>query len=596
MRVADYIARFIAEHPQTAKTVFMVSGGGNMHLIDALGRNEQLEYVCNHHEQACAVAAEGYARVSNKIGVAYVTTGPGGTNAITGVMGAWVDSIPMMVVSGQVKFETTISSQPELSLRQLGDQEINIVDIVRPITKYAVMVTDKQRVRYHLEKAVYEAKHGRPGPVWIDVPLDIQGSQIDPDTLEGFQTPPEPEYDFRMEEVLVALNKAERPVIVAGNGIVLSGAVDEFRKLASMLSIPVLGTFARYDIVKEGDPFYAGRFGTVGHRAGNFAVQNSDLVLAIGARLNIRAVSYNWEYFGREAVKIVVDIDANELRKRTLDIDLPVRSDAGAFIRELSAVMNGWKGRPDWMNRCRQYRATFPTIVPERQAVECRVDSYNFFDVLSDVAPDDAVFVFGNGTACVSSYQSLRLKPSQNVVVNSGCASMGYDLPAAIGACYAAPHRQVICVTGDGSMQMNIQELQTIVHNRLPLKLFVLNNEGYVSIRNTQRGFFKGHFVGCGAGSGVSCPDALRIAGAYGFRGTRIENQAAFSERIADVLSTEGPVLCEVMLNPDEKMEPKLSSEVKPDGRIVSKPLEDMYPFLDREVFHKQMIVEVINE
>ncbi len=596
MRVADYIAWFIAQHPQTAKTVFMVSGGGNMHLIDALGRNEQLEYVCNHHEQACAIAAEGYARVSNKIGVAYVTTGPGGTNAITGVMGAWVDSIPMMVVSGQVKFVTTIASQPELNLRQLGDQEINIVDIVRPITKYAVMVTDRNRIRYHLEKAVYEAKHGRPGPVWIDVPLDIQGAQIDPDTLEGFQTPPEPEYDFRMDEILAALNKAERPVIVAGNGIVLSGAVDEFRKLASMLGIPVLGTFARYDIVKEGDLYYAGRFGTVGHRAGNFAIQNSDLVLAIGARLNIRAVSYNWEYFGREAVKIVVDIDANELKKHTLEIDLPVRADAGAFIRELSAAMEGWNGRPDWMDRCRCYRATFPTIVPERQVAECRVDSYNFFDVLSDAVPEDAIFVLGNGTACVSSYQSLRLKQSQSIVVNSGCASMGYDLPAAIGACYAAPHRQIICVTGDGSMQMNIQELQTIVHNRLPLKLFVLNNEGYVSIRNTQRGFFKGHFVGCGAGSGISCPDALRIAEAYGFKGTRIENQASLSERIADILSAEGPVLCEVMLDPDEKMEPKLSSEVKPDGRIVSKPLEDMYPFLDRDVFHKQMIVEVIND
>jgi acetolactate synthase-1/2/3 large subunit len=596
MRVADYIAQFIAEHPLTANTVFMVSGGGNMHLIDALGRNEKLEYVCNHHEQACTIAAEGYARVSNKIGIAYVTTGPGGTNAVTGVMGAWVDSIPMMVVSGQVKFETTITSQPELNLRQLGDQEINIVDIVRPITKYAVMITDKKRVRYHLEKAIYEAKYGRPGPVWIDVPLDIQGAQIDPEMLEGFLMPLEPGYDFRIDEVIAALKIAKRPVIIAGNGIVLSGAVDCFRLLAAKLEIPVLGTFARYDIVKEDDSFYAGRFGTIGHRAGNFAVQNSDFILAIGARLNIRAVSYNWEYFGREAVKIVVDIDSNELKKHTLDIDIPVCADAGEFVRALSLAIDGWDGRQEWMRQCREYRSTFPTITSQRKAVQERVDSYNFFDVLSDFAAKDAVFVFGNGTACVSSYQSLRLKTSQNVVVNSGCASMGYDIPAAIGAYYASPGRQIICVTGDGSMQMNIQELQTIVHNKLPIKLFVLNNEGYTSIRNTQRGFFKGHFVGCEAGSGVSCPDTLKIAEAYGLEGTRIENQLSLGERIEKALSSDGPLICEVILDPDEKMEPKLSSEIKPDGRIVSKPLEDMFPFLDREVFKRQMIIEVINE
>jgi acetolactate synthase-1/2/3 large subunit len=594
MRVADYIAQFIAEHEQTAKTVFMVSGGGNMHLIDALGRNMDLTYVCNHHEQACAIAAEGYARVSNKIGVAYVTTGPGGTNAITGVMGAWVDSIPMMIISGQVKFQTTIAFQPELQLRQLGDQEINIVDIVRPITKYAVMIMDKNKVRYHLEKAVYEAKHGRPGPVWIDVPLDIQGAQIEPENLDGFQVPPEPKYDLKIENVVSALKKAKRPVIIAGNGIVLSGAVEEFRSLVEKLGAPVLGTFARYDIVKEDDSFYAGRFGTIGHRAGNFTVQNSDLIIAIGARLNMRAVSYNWEYFGREAVKVVVDIDENELQKHTLKADIPVCADAGAFIRGLSAALDDSFDFSDWMQQCRMYRETFPTIIDQRQKVEGRVDSYNFFDVLSDCADPNAIFVFGNGTACVSSYQSLRLKTGQNIVVNSGCASMGYDIPAAIGAYYAAPERPVICVTGDGSMQMNIQELQTIAHNRLPIKLFVLNNEGYISIRNTQRGFFQGHFVGCGIESGVSCPDTLKIAEAYGLQSARLEDQIDLQERLDALLAVKGSVVCEVMLDPDEKMEPKLSSEVKPDGRIVSKPLEDMYPFLDREEFRKQMIIETL--
>lgn len=597
MRVADYIAQLIAEHEQTAKTVFMVSGGGNMHLIDALGRNEKLRYVCNHHEQACAIAAEGYSRVSNQIGIAYVTTGPGGTNAITGVMGAWVDSIPMLIVSGQVKFQTTIASQPELNLRQLGDQEINIVDIVRPITKYAVMITDKNSIRFHLEKALYEAKHGRPGPVWIDVPLDIQGAQIEPESLEGFAPPPEPDYDLKIDQVMTALKRAKRPVIIAGNGIVLSGAVGKFRALAEKLGIPVLGTFARYDIVKESDPYYAGRFGTLGHRAGNFAVQNSDLIIAIGARLNVRAISYNWEYFGREAEKVVVDIDENELKKHTIKADIPVCADAGAFIKALSCALETLSPmHQQWMERCRRYRETFPTIIEERQKVKIKVDSYHFFDVLSDCAPDNAVFVFGNGTACVSSYQSTRLKQGQNIVVNSGCASMGYDLPAAIGACYAAPDRQIICVTGDGSMQMNIQELQTIVHNHLPIKLFVLNNEGYISIRNTQQGFFKGHFVGCEASSGVSCPDTLKVAEAYGLKNGRIDNHQGLSEQIKAFLSEDGPVVCEVMLDPGEKMEPKLSSEVKSDGRIVSKPLEDMFPFLDRDVFNQQMIIGTIDE
>ncbi|MEI6639969.1 MAG: thiamine pyrophosphate-binding protein, partial [Chlorobium sp.] len=438
MRVADYIAQFIAEHEQTAKTIFIVSGGGNMHLIDALGKNKGLGYVCNHHEQACAMAAEGYARVSNKIGIAYVTTGPGGTNAITGVMGAWVDSIPMMIISGQVKFETTIASQPGLSLRQLGDQEINIVDIVRPITKYAVMITDKNTIRFHLEKAVYEAKLARPGPVWLDIPLDIQGAQVEQGELDGFIAPPKLSYELKIDQVVAALKKAKRPVIIAGNGITLAGAVSEFRELATRLNIPVIGTFARYDIVNDDDALYAGRFGSVGHRAGNFAVQNSDLILAIGTRLNVRAVSYNWPCFGREAVKIVVDIDDNELKKHTLTVDIPVHADAGAFIKELLISCNGPLDCDDWVKQCQHYRNTFPTITPQRQEDRENVDSYNFFDVLSDCATDDTVFVFGNGTACVSSYQSLRLKGNQKVVVNSGCASMGYDLPAAIGAWYAS--------------------------------------------------------------------------------------------------------------------------------------------------------------
>ena len=595
IKVSDFIAKFIAEHEDTAKTVFMVSGGGNMHLIDSLGKNENLEYVCNHHEQACAIAAEGYARVSNKIGIAYVTTGPGGTNAITGVYGAWVDSIPMMIISGQVKFQTTVASQPELNLRQLGDQEVNIVDIVKPITKYAVMITDKNSIKFHLQKAVYEAKHGRPGPVWLDVPLDIQGAMVDEADLVEFKIPEEPKFDTKIPQVLDALKAAKRPVIIAGNGVALAGANEEFLKLIKILEIPVIGTFARYDIVRNDHELFFGRYGSIGNRAANFVVQNSDLIIAIGARLNIRAVSYNWEFFGREAKKILVDIDQNELNKKTIAADIKIKSDAKVFISDLRSALKDELDFGAWLEICKNYRKNYPTIEPFRQNVKEWVDSYNFFNVLSN-HKRDLVYVFGNGTACVSSYQSLRLYENQKVVVNSGCASMGYDLPAAIGACFANGKKDTICVTGEGSLQMNIQELQTIIHNKLPIKIFVLNNAGYISIRNTQNNFFKGHKVGSDKDSGVSFPNIVKLAEVYGFEACRIENQLNLKGELEEILSKPGAVVCEIMLSPTEKMEPKLSSKIKPDGKMVSKPLEDMFPFLPREEFYKNMIIKPVDE
>jgi acetolactate synthase large subunit len=595
IKVSDFIAKFIAEHKDTAKTVFMVSGGGNMHLIDSLGKNENLEYVCNHHEQACAIAAEGYARVSNKIGIAYVTTGPGGTNAVTGVYGAWVDSIPTMIISGQVKFQTTIASQPELNLRQLGDQEVNIVDIVRPITKYAVMITDKNSIKFHLQKAIYEAKHGRPGPVWLDVPLDIQGAMVDEADLIEFEIPEAPKFDTKIPQVLDALKVAKRPVIIVGNGVTLAGANEEFLKLIEILKIPVIGTFARYDIVRNDHELFFGRYGTIGNRAANFVVQNSDLIIAIGARLNIRAVSYNWEFFGREAKKILVDIDQNELNKKTIAADIKIKSDAKVFISDLRSALKDELDFGFWLEICKNYRKNYPTIEPFRQNVKEWVDSYNFFDVLSN-HKRDLVYVFGNGTACVSSYQSLRLYENQKVVVNSGCASMGYDLPAAIGACFANGKKDTICVTGEGSLQMNIQEFQTIIHNKLPIKIFVLNNAGYISIRNTQNNFFKGHKVGSDKDSGVSFPNIVKLAEVYGFEACRIENQLNLKGELEEILSKPGAVVCEIMLSPTEKMEPKLSSKIKPDGKMVSKPLEDMFPFLPREEFYKNMIIKPVDE
>ncbi|MFH0710526.1 MAG: thiamine pyrophosphate-binding protein [Pseudomonadota bacterium] len=598
IRVADYIANTLAQHNDTAKTVFMVSGGGNMHLIDALGKHDGLEYVCNHHEQACTFATEGYARLSNKIGIAYVTTGPGGTNAITGVYSAWVDSIPTLTISGQVKFQTTIASQLELNLRQLGDQEGNIIAMVKPITKYAVMITDKNSVRFHLEKALYEAKHGRPGPVWLDIPLDIQSAMIEESDLVGFISPPKSVYDTKITDVVAMLHTAKRPVIIAGNGIVLANAREQFLELIEKLQIPVVSSFARYDMVNDDHPFGFGRFGTIGHRSTNFIVQNSDLIIAIGARLNIRAISYNWEYFGREAQKIVVDIDPAELEKHTLSIDVKINADAKIFISDLKKAteQNPLPSYEPWVQRCRVYREDFPTIIPERRDVKDFVDSYFFFHTLSDIVKNNEVFVFANATASVSSYQSLVTKGNQRIIENSGCAAMGYDLPAAIGACLANNRQSIVCVTGEGSLQMNLQELQTIIHYNLPIKLFVLNNNGYSSIRNTQNNFFNGFRVGSDIGSGVSFPDIGKISMAYGFKTFKIENQDNLLDTISKIYNENEQFICEVMIDSTEKMEPKLSSKIKADGTMMSAPLEDMYPFLERDVFKRNMIIKPMGE
>ncbi len=599
IKVSDFIANFLAENNDIAKTVFMVSGGGNMHLIDSLGRSKKLEYVCNHHEQACTVAAEGYARVSNKIGLSYVTTGPGGTNAITGVYGAWVDSIPTLTISGQVKFETTIASEAHLNLRQLGDQEVNIIDLVKPITKYAVMITDKNSIKYHLQKALYEAKNERPGPVWLDIPLDIQGAMINENDLLEFEKPEIVEYDTKIEQVISLLKSAKRPVIIAGNGITLSGANEEFKKLVEILKIPVVSSFARYDILHDDDEYFFGRFGTIGQRAANFIVQNSDLIIAIGARLNIRAISYNWEYFAREAKKVLVDIDSNELEKKTLNIDIKINSDAKVFINALHNEVINCVNKLDfslWIARSNKYKIDFPKITLDKITNDKYINSYYFFHILSKYTKKNEVFIFGNATASISSYQSLSTKGNQKVIENSGSASMGYDLPATIGACYANEKQSVICVTGEGSFQMNIQELQTIIHNKLPIKIFVLNNNGYSSIKNTQNNFFNGFKVGSEFSSGVSFPNLNKISMAYGFKYFKLDNQKSLENDLKNVLDYQDALICEIILDENEKMEPKLSSEIKPNGKIISKPLEDMFPFLEREEFKRNMIIKIIEE
>jgi len=598
IRLADYIVETLADHG--VRHVFMVSGGGAMHLNDALGREARLTYVCNHHEQACAMAAEGYARVCNRIGVVCVTSGPGGINAMNGVFGAWTDSIPMLVISGQVKRELCITSHRIPGLRQLGDQEADIISMVRGITKYAVSVTDPQSIRYHLERALHLATAGRPGPCWIDVPIDVQASQVDPEQQRAYD-PAEDTPSYAIDrlpelghEVLQRLQNAQRPVILAGKGIRLAGGLPEFERLIRRLGVPVATGWQAIDLLASDDPLYCGRPGDIGNRAGNFAVQNSDLLLVLGCRLSIRHTSHNWQAFARHAFKIQIDADAAELHKPTVAIDLPVHFDARLFLEELNRQLDGAgfdAGRhAGWLAWCKERVARYPVVQPRHRVLrEDRINPYHFVEALFQRLTADDVVVCGDGTANVAGFQAAIIKKGQRVFCNTGDASMGYDLPAAVGAAVAREGGRVICLAGDGSLQMNIQELQTVAHHRLPLKIFVLNNDGYLSIRTSQANFFK-RFVGESSRSGVSFPDVVKVAQAYGLPACRIGG-GGFEQQLAEVLNAPGPMVCDVMLDPGQSFEPKLSSRQLPDGRMVSAPLEDMFPFLSREELQENLFI-----
>ncbi|MCX6874483.1 MAG: thiamine pyrophosphate-binding protein [Verrucomicrobia bacterium] len=598
IRLADYLAGALADYG--VKHVFMVTGGGAMHLNDAVGRESRLTYICNHHEQACAMAAEGYARVRNHLGVVCVTSGPGGINAMNGVFGAWTDSIPMLIVSGQVKRELCITSHQIPGLRQLGDQEADIIRMVQGITKYAVSVTDPQSIRYHLERALHLATSGRPGPCWIDVPIDVQASQVDPAQLRAYDPAEDaPAYATdrlpdQCREVLQHLQHAQRPVILAGKGVRLAGALAGFDQLIRRLGIPVATGWQAIDLLASDDALYCGRPGDIGNRAGNFAVQNSDLLLVLGCRLSIRHTSHNWQAFARHAFKIQVDADVAELHKPVVAIDLPIHCEVGLVLAELNRQVAGEgfdaSRHAGWLAWCRERVERYPVVQPRHRVLKERlINPYHFVEVLFQQLTADDVVVCGDGTANVVGFQAAIIKQGQRVFCNTGDASMGYDLPAAVGAAVARGGGRVICLAGDGSVQMNIQELQTVVHHQLPVKLLVLNNNGYLSIRTSQANFFN-HFVGESSRSGVSFPDMVKLAQAYGLPACRIEG-GDFSQQLAAVLKAPGPVVCDVMLDPEQSFEPKLSSRQLPDGRMVSAPLEDMYPFLSREELQANLLI-----
>ncbi|MFC4254988.1 thiamine pyrophosphate-binding protein [Altererythrobacter xixiisoli] len=603
VKLSDWVANTLVQHG--IEDVFMLTGGGAMHLNHSLGTHAALTTTFTHHEQALAMAAEAYYRLTNRLAVVNVTSGPGGTNAITGVYGAYVDSIGMLVISGQVKIETTVRATG-LPLRQMGDQELDIEELVRPVTKYAVMVTDPRSIRYHLEKAIYLATSGRPGPVWLDIPLDVQAAKIDPDDLLPGFDPAELDEPWAAtdlataaEDILARIAAAERPVILAGGGVRLSGAHAQFLQLIEKLGVPVVTGWNAHDVLWNDHPLYCGRPGTVGDRGGNMVTQSADLLVILGSRLNIRQVSYNWKSFAREAYKIWVDVDPVELAKPTVTPDMPVVADLADLIPQLlaSPYAGPTQTHAEWLGWSRERVANFPTVLPEYRGHGPNIHPYVAMDELFGQLDGDDVVVTGNGSACVVSFQTAHLHDGQRLWTNSGCATMGYDLPAAIGVWAATKgQKRIIAIAGDGSIMMNLQEMQTIAGYGMPVKVFLINNSGYVSIFQTHRNFFNGVEVGGGPKSNVTFPQFGRLAEAFGFRYFRAESHNDLPGTIAQALAADGPVLCELMIDEHVGFAPKLGAKAHPDGRITSPALEDLSPFLPRDVLAANMRIPLMEE
>jgi acetolactate synthase-1/2/3 large subunit len=614
VRVADYIAQRAVE--AGAQHVFLVTGGGAMYLNDAFGRHPNLIPVCFHHEQAAAMAAESYYRVTNRLVLLNVTTGPGGINALNGVYGAYTDSLGMLIVSGQVKRETYLRNY-SIPLRQLGDQEVDIVSMVKPIVKYSTVLQDPLQVGVVMDKAIYLATHGRPGPVWVDVPVDIQGALIDPAALLRFNESIDKlsqdkditentRYELLQKktslneklihELLSQLKKAKRPVIFIGAGIRISGMYEAFLNLADQLKIPVVTGWNAHDTLTNDNPYYTGRPGTVGDRAGNFTVQNADFLLILGSRLNIRQVSYNWKSFAHKAWKAMVDIDQAELEKPTLQINLKIHADLKEFIPKLTKALKGYKiplEHQQYLIWCKERVASYPTVLPEYYHSNNNINPYVFVQELFEVLNHDDVIITGNGSACVITFQAAQLKKGQRLFTNSGSASMGYDLPAAIGASLALNKKRIICLAGDGSLMMNLQELQTMQGYKLPIKVIVLNNNGYLSIRQTQEAYFSDNMFGIGPENGVSLPDFIAIGNALKISSIKVKTIDDWKNpETQALLNNKESALIEIMLDPSQPFSPKLASKKLPDGTMVSPALEDMAPFLDKDEMRANIILD----
>lgn len=601
VKIAEWIAQYLVD--QGIRHNFTVPGGGAMHLNVAFGHQKGLNNIFVQHEQSAAIAAEGYFRATNEMPLVCCTTGPGGTNTLTGVLGAWLDSIPMLIISGQVRYATTARAAG-IPVRAMGDQEFDITPMVSHMTKYSEMIHDRTMVKYHIQKALYLAKNGRPGPVWLDIPLDVQGGYIDTDEFVDFD-PAELEADAvpavtneQVKTVIEKIKASKRPVLNVGNGIHIANCVDLMRRVAQKLNIPVAVAYDSTDLMPYEHPLYVGQPGLLGDRAGNWAVQNADLVVSVGCRLSCRQVGYNVHSWAREAFVIMVDIDKYELMKPSIHVEMPIHADAKDFLQKLDAALGDTlEAKEDWISTCREWKKNYPVVTEKHYAGTGLANAYCFLNEVSHAVPDDQTIVLGNGTveACL---HAIYIKENTRLICNSGAASMGYDLPAAIGACFAMDKKEVVLLTGDGSIQMNLQELQTIVFHKLPIKIFVVNNQGYHSMRQTEGNLFPEFTkVGVGPESGdLSFPDLKKIAEAYGIPYLSAASNAELPDVIQKTLERSGAVMCEIFVDINQKFEPKSATKRLPDGTLVSPPLEDLAPFLPREELKKIMIIPMWNE
>lgn len=586
MRVCDYIISKL--YDLNTKHIFLVTGGGAMFLNDAVASHPKMQYVCNHHEQASAMAAEIYSRVTGNMGVAIVTSGPGGTNAVTGVLGAWQDSTPCLFISGQAKRNQTVYNSRIEGLRQMGTQEVNIIPIIKSITKFSALVNDSKLIRYYLEKAIYMANEGRPGPVWLDIPLDVQSTLIDPDKMISFNPSELKNRDKKIPtnkeiiEVVELLKKSKKPLLIAGNGIKLSKAINEFLKLVEILKIPVVSTILGLDILSYDHPFNVGMGGTKGNRSANIAIQNADLIISIGSRLAVTFVGHEYNLFATKAKIIVVDIDPIEHKKKTIAIDKIIISDAKTFICKLSDALNNRKFnfKIDWTLNLKQIQKNYPIVLPEYSKLPGKMNMYYAMGMISDALDKNDIIISDAGSAFYVVGQTIKTKPGQQVILPGGTATMGFNLPASIGASIGAKNKRIICITGDGSLQMNIHELETIRSNKLPIKIFVFNNSGYLSIRNTQSNFFNNRLIGEGNNTGVTIPNLKLIANAYNIKYFQAKNNQQLLEIIPLVLKYKGPSICDISCLDKQAIIPIVSYKKLPDGSMKSTSIDDMYPFL----------------
>lgn len=599
IRVVDFIASFISDELKV-RDVFMLTGAGSMHLTDGVICNKKLRAICVHHEQSASMALEAYARANENFAVGYFSTGPAATNALTGLGGAWQDSVPCLFISGQVKkSETQIAAEID-GLRQFGVQELNIIPVVSSLCKYAVHLSDPKMVRYELEKLIAIAKDGRPGPVWLEVPMDVQAASIDPDTLPSYHSEyVKPAASF--EDIAYVANllvRAKRPVIIAGRGVRLAGALKILEDLAISFSIPVVTPYLGIDNMRHDLDVYIGKTGVKGDRPANFAMQNSDLIIAVGSSLHVSVIGYEYGHFARAATKVVVDIDKSSHQKKTIKIDRLIQSDAKIFLEFLMSQLKAERFKSEfhaWLNQCVVWKKKYPVCLPEYEHTQGVINIYSFVDRLSKLSEAKDFFVSDAGSAFYAVSQAIQLtKPNQRYIPSSAMATMGYSLPAAIGVSTAIGDRRVLAVTGDGSFQQNIQELQTLLHYKLPVKLFVLNNDGYLSIRASQKNYFKERYIGEGPRSGVTMPDTLKICEAYGVPAARVSNLSDLDEAIKIALETPGPYVLDVITPPEQLIIPTVSSKVNSDGSMSSRPLEDMAPFLDREEYLSNLFIDEV--